>query len=418
MRFSGEGRPKSQDSDASSARTKLDESGRRLLERLRQMWQRVLPLLHVLGQRITALADRVRRTAGPHVRRAQQRAEPYVGPVRRKLAPAVAAVRAKLPESARHRKVTPAQRSLRVGAAVAAFGVLAVLVGTALPDSEQRNTEPVAQEETLNAPADAPAPMKAPSEKKAPAENEAKQDSGPASPEPKVLADSGKKIDKPEQPPKPELDVGPNPTGIDVSNHNGSIDWNKVAESGKEFTFVLATDGGDFTNPMFEEQYSGSKDAGLATGAYHFGRPGGSAEAQANRFLDTMGSTDDGKTLRPVLDMEVSPNTGGCYGKSTGEMTKWMQSFLDVVKKRTGEQGIIYASPSFWSQCMGGSDAFKNNPLWIAEYGVDKPTVPGGWNKYDFWQFTSKGTVPGIEGPTDINRFKGGGDKLEELVLN
>ncbi len=435
-RFSDEGRPTSHNPDRRPA-TKLQEAARTAADRVRpgaeraarsvtdllqRVWQWLLPLLRALGQRISPLVDRVQRTASPYVRRVRERAEPYVEPVRRKLAPAVEAVRAKLPEpSGRHRRITSRRRSVQIGAAVAGFSVLAVLVGTAMPSSEEHRTEPVAQANTLNAPADAPAPLQAPT---------AEKGGGP-----KVLADGGEPTSDQsesegdqseseggegsgdgESSDEPELNLGPNPSGIDVSNHNGTIEWKKVAKAGKDFTFVLATDGSDFTNPMFHKQFQGAKKAGLVAGAYHFGRPGGSAEAQANRFLDTIGTTDDGRTLPPVLDMEVSPSSGGCYGKSPAQMTSWIQTFLDTVKKRTGDEAIIYASPSFWSQCMGDSKAFADNPLWIAEYQVDKPTVPGGWKNYTFWQFTAKGSVPGIEGPTDLNKFKGSGEKLADLV--
>ena len=209
---------------------------------------------------------------------------------------------------------------------------------------------------------------------------------------------------------------GPPAEGIDVSNHNGKIDWKSVAASGKQFAFVLASDGQSFTSKTFDEQYNGAKNAGMMAGAYHFGRPSGSAEQQANRLLEVNKYTDDGKSLPPVLDLEVDPDTGSCYGLTTGQMHGWTQKFLDRIKEGTGKDAIIYASPSFWSQCMGGSDAFKDNPLWLASYGVDQPKVPGGWGEYDFWQYTEEGSVPGIEGDVDLNKFNGSVKELKDLA--
>ncbi|MDR7300354.1 GH25 family lysozyme [Haloactinomyces albus] len=388
--------------------------GRRAMLLIRKLWLWLWPLLQRFGRQAALLArrvqrwaapyvQRVQRWAAPHVQRIQERAAPYlqrvqrwaapyVQRVRAKVAPHVAAVRAKLPTRAsRHHRVPSRVRSVQIGAAAVAFGILAIVVGNV--GSESRAVDPAVQADGIPAPtAEAPAaqPKEAPAEGQ---EESSDDDSGQA-----------------------EIPIGPDPSGIDVSNHNGSINWDKVADSGKEFAFVLATDGQSFTNPLFQQQFDGAKEADMLVGAYHFARPTGSAVAQADRLVNTMGTTDDAKTLPPVLDMEVSPSGGGCYGKTAGEMQGWMQTFLDQVKDRTGEKGIVYANPSFWSQCMNGSDAFSDYPLWVAAYGVDSPSVPGGWNEYTFWQFTSKGHVPGINGYTDINEFRGSGEDLLELA--
>lgn len=289
---------------------------------------------------------------------------------------------------------------MQVGSAVAAVAILAAVVGNSGTGPEQRDTEAAAQKSPLRAPAAAPGPYGAP--EKAPTEPAPGARSGDA-PSGGVSKQAGAAI-------------GPDAEGVDVSNHNGNISWKRVAASGKKFAFVLATDGGDFTNPMFQQQYKGAKKEGLLVGAYHFGRPNSSATGQANRLLDTMGSDKDAKTLPPVLDMEVSPSGGSCYGKTPAQLQDWMRLFSGTVKSRTGEKPIIYISPSFWSTCMGSTQAFADHPLWVASYGVSNPDVPGGWNSYTFWQFTNKGSVPGISGPVDINKFKGSGKELLKLA--
>lgn len=204
--------------------------------------------------------------------------------------------------------------------------------------------------------------------------------------------------------------------GLDVSNHNGSVDWKKVAADGQKFAFVLATDGEKFTNDLFGKQYSGARDAGLLTGAYHFGRPDGSATNQAERFLKTANYHNDGKTLPPVLDLEPNPADHGCYGKSAEALTEWTKTFAGKVKESTGRDPIIYTGQGFWDKCMSNTKSFKEKPLWVASWGVDKPETPGGWENWTFWQYDDKGSVDGVSGKVDVDKFNGSLDDLKKFA--
>ncbi|MEV4733031.1 lysozyme [Saccharopolyspora sp. NPDC049426] len=301
-------------------------------------------------------------------------------------APFLTVLREKLPASRR--------RATQAGVAVAAVGVIGLMIGCGSPGQ----SEPNVQDAALQAPI--PSPSVPP------------QQAAPVTPESSAAAPPA-----PDAQAEPEAPPGPPVEGIDVSNHNGEIDWSQVAADGKKFTFVLATDGTSFTNPRYGEQYRGAKEAGLIAGAYHFARPGSSsAEEQAERFLDTADYQADGKTLPPVLDLEVDPKAGGCYGLSVDQMQQWTKTFNEKVKERTGKDAIIYANPSFWRECMGSTDAFGNHALWLASYDVDSPSVPNGFGDWDFWQYTSKGKVAGISTNTDLNQYKEGLARLERLA--
>ncbi|NHD16935.1 MULTISPECIES: GH25 family lysozyme [unclassified Actinopolyspora] len=385
-----------------------------LSPRMRRAHERLVPLVERVRDRIAPAVERVAAWCAPAVREVRRRLAPVLERVRTRIEPHLSRLRAKLPDTGGRHRVAPRARSVQLTAAAAAVGVLAIIVGTAGQGTGGQTTTPAAH--TVDIPsqertqADDPGVLSAP----APGKDDGSDKSSGKS----KSSEGGEKQSRSGSRISPEAAaaIGPNASGIDVSNHNGSIDWNRVAASGQKYAFVLATDGGNFTNPMFQQQFQGAKDAGMLAGAYHFGRPNGSAVAQADRLMDNMGSVNDGRTLPPVLDLEVSPSTGGCYGKTTGQMHAWTQAFLDRVQSRTGQQGIIYASPSFWSNCMAGSQAFSEYPLWLASYGVSQPSVPGGWSNYSFWQYTNKGTVPGISGPVDINRFQGSGKDLLQLT--
>ncbi|ASU80973.1 hypothetical protein CDG81_08860 [Actinopolyspora erythraea] len=389
---------------------------RRAAPYARRAHERLIPAIESAQRRIAPLLRRVWQRLSPTVERVRRRLSPAVRRVRAELEPRLAKLRAKLPESSARHRASVRSRSVQLTAAVAAFGVLAIIVGTAGPDTGERTT-PAAHTVELRSPDQAQSEQGADSDSgqsgtgQDSSSSEGKRDKAlGATPEP----GSGPHSDS--APSKHEVDIPPNAHGIDVSNHNGPIDWNQVAASGEHYAFVLATDGGNFTNPMFQQQFNGAKNAGMLAGAYHFGRPNGSAVAQADRLMDTMGTINDGRTLPPVLDLEVSPNTGGCYGKTPGQMHAWTQTFLDRVKSRTGDEAIVYANPSFWSTCMAGSQAFSEHPLWLASYGVPQPSMFGGWNAYSFWQYTEKGSVPGITGPVDRNLFQGSGADLLKLA--
>jgi GH25 family lysozyme M1 (1,4-beta-N-acetylmuramidase) len=197
--------------------------------------------------------------------------------------------------------------------------------------------------------------------------------------------------------------------GIDVSGHQGNVDWASYWNQGKRFAYVKATEGTGYTNPNFAQQYNGSYNIGMIRGAYHFARPDVSSGAtQANYFLAHGGGwSRDGKTLPGVIDMEYNPYGSTCYGLSTAGMTSWVRSFSDTYRTKTGRYPIIYTSTSWWNQCVSG-DFSSTNPLWVARYASAPGTLPHNWSYHTFWQYSSS--------PIDQNEFNGAYDRLQALA--
>lgn len=187
--------------------------------------------------------------------------------------------------------------------------------------------------------------------------------------------------------------------GIDVSDFQGRVDWQTVAKSGVVFAFAKATEGATFVADTFATNWAGMKTAGLVRGAYHFFRPTKDPIAQANLFLRTA-KTAIGD-LPPVLDVEVSD------GVSASELNRRVAQWLKVVETATKRQAIIYTSLGFWEAGLNNSDAFRGHPLWIAQYGVNAPELPGNWSQWTFWQYSDTGRVAGVAGGVDVNRFNG-----------
>lgn len=202
--------------------------------------------------------------------------------------------------------------------------------------------------------------------------------------------------------------------GVDVSSHQGNVNWSSLWSSGVRFAYVKATEGTSYTNPYFTQQYNGSYNVGMIRGAYHFALPNNSSgTAQANYFVDHGGGwSKDGKTLPGVLDIEYNPYGSTCYGLSQGAMVNWIRDFTNRYKARTGRDAVIYTTTNWWTQCTGNNGGFGNtNPLWIARYASSPGTLPAGWGFHTFWQYTSTGPIVG-----DHNSFNGSMDRLKALA--
>jgi GH25 family lysozyme M1 (1,4-beta-N-acetylmuramidase) len=196
--------------------------------------------------------------------------------------------------------------------------------------------------------------------------------------------------------------------GIDVSHWQGTISWTKVAAAGKKFAIIKATESTDYVDPQYATNHANAKAAGMWTGAYHFARPStttNDAVLEADHFAAVMklGAGD----LIPALDLEDSG------GMSVAGLQSWVTKFLGEVTAKVGVKPMIYTSPSFWKNHMGDSRTLADagyKTLWIAHWGVSSPTVPAsnwGGHGWTFWQYTSDGTVPGITGRVDLDRFNG-----------
>lgn len=191
--------------------------------------------------------------------------------------------------------------------------------------------------------------------------------------------------------------------GIDVSHYQGRIDWRAVAGEGIGFAYVKATEGATFTDPAFARNWSGAAEAGIARGAYHRFRAGRDAVAQADHFLSVVAPREG--DLPPVLDVESTD------GASDARLVRGVRAWLAEVERRTGVHPIVYTKPGFRRAHLG--TALDDYPLWIAEYGVDSPSV----DPWHLWQHSERGRVAGIGTEVDLDRFNGSRAQLREPAM-
>jgi GH25 family lysozyme M1 (1,4-beta-N-acetylmuramidase) len=192
--------------------------------------------------------------------------------------------------------------------------------------------------------------------------------------------------------------------GIDVyhgDNGGNAINWTNVKNAGISFAFVKATESTDYIDPSFAKNWSGLKSAGLVRGAYHFFHSDVDPTSQANYFLATVGTVEQGDML--VLDLESA--NGETQTTIETNAATWMAS----IKSQTGVTPILYVSPAFLSSYT----KLAAYPLWVANYGVNCPDVPSAWTTYTFWQSTGTGTLSALSGDVDLDTFNG---TLTQLV--
>ncbi|MEZ0227310.1 MAG: glycoside hydrolase family 25 protein, partial [Planctomycetota bacterium] len=140
--------------------------------------------------------------------------------------------------------------------------------------------------------------------------------------------------------------------GVDVSVWQGTIDWNKVAKSGVKFAICRVSHGTKIKDTQFKRNWQEIKKKGLVRGVYQYFIPSQSATQQANMLCNAIGKLGPGD-LPPVLDVEERA------GASPAQIKKAIETWVKIVKKKTGLAPIIYTSPGFW------------NPLGIKVSGVD-----------------------------------------------
>ena len=204
--------------------------------------------------------------------------------------------------------------------------------------------------------------------------------------------------------------------GIDVSHWDAGIDWPKVRATGQRFVFAKATEGINYKDDTFKDNWFGAKSAGLLRGAYHFFRCNVDAKKQADYFIDFVKAAKDDGELPPVLDLET--NDGMTKEKIVVAAKVW----LDRVEAAFGKKPIIYSGQYFLQDYLvqpgGGPPPWaKDYPLWLAQYPNQfvegaKPFLPRGWFSWSFWQYSDKGRINGINAAVDMNLFNG---TLEEL---
>lgn len=185
--------------------------------------------------------------------------------------------------------------------------------------------------------------------------------------------------------------------GIDVSAWQGEIDYSEVRNSGIDIVYIKATEGQNFVDSYFEENYINAKSNGLKIGFYHYliARTEQEARLEATHFVRTI----SGKEIDCKLAMDFE-NFGELSIQEINDISK---VFLETVENLSGKSVIIYSDASNARNVF--SSELTKYALWIAEYGVESPANNGKWENWEGWQYTDSGNVEGIQGNVDKDYF-------------
>jgi lysozyme len=217
--------------------------------------------------------------------------------------------------------------------------------------------------------------------------------------------------------------------GVDVYQGTGTVDWAKVKAAGRAFAFIKATQGDYNKQSTFAADWAGAKAAGVVRSPYHFFDATKDGAAQAAWFLAEVNAAGGivAGDLPAMLDIEcptsrVQANaqssceyTGNSGWAPTATIVQRVFDWLQAVEQATGRAPIIYSYPS-WFGDVGVTDArLAAYPLFIASY-ASCASVPSPWTQAVFWQYSASGSVAGISGAVDEDRFVGSAGDLGALT--
>ncbi len=203
--------------------------------------------------------------------------------------------------------------------------------------------------------------------------------------------------------------------GVDVSHHQGDIDWDKVKSAGFDFAFLrigyrgYSTEGNINKDREFENYYKAARDAGLKVGVYFFSQA--INEDEAREEADFVLNTLSGRRLElPVVyDPETITNDEARTDNVTGEQfTANTKAFCETITDN-GYKAMIYTNMK-WEAFELDLEQLSEYPIWYADY----EPVPQTPYNFEIWQYSNQGSVPGISGACDLDIWivKDGADDL------
>ncbi|MCR4694931.1 MAG: hypothetical protein K5773_06385 [Pseudobutyrivibrio sp.] len=193
-----------------------------------------------------------------------------------------------------------------------------------------------------------------------------------------------------------------NGTGIDVSKYQGNIDWSQAAGS-VSFAIIRCGyrgmyDGQLHEDPYFYQNMKNAKANGVKTGIYIYSTALNEAEAVQEASMAVAMAKSAGGCAYPIyIDMEDS--TRGVRSLSNAQRNAIINAFCSTVQS-AGYKGGVYANKTWLTNYIDAGSLSGSISVWVAQYNTSC-TYNG---KYTMWQYSSKGSVPGIKGNVDMNK--------------
>ncbi|MEQ1619238.1 MAG: GH25 family lysozyme [Terricaulis sp.] len=194
--------------------------------------------------------------------------------------------------------------------------------------------------------------------------------------------------------------------GVDVSHHQGAIDWRALEGDNIAFVYIKATEGADHLDTRFTQNWEQAGAVGLYRGAYHFFTLCQPGERQAANFIALVPRTDG--SLPHALDME---HMGPCQeGPTISDIVGEMRTWLDLVEAHYGARPLIYTTREFHDIYLRNVTGER---FWIRSLFVRPNFRKREWV---IWQHHNNARRRGVSGPVDLNAFRGDADALATLA--
>ena len=175
-------------------------------------------------------------------------------------------------------------------------------------------------------------------------------------------------------------------SGIDVSKHQGHINWEELHDNHGDvkFVYIKATEGSDYVDPCYYENITNARKNGIKVGSYHYLTTRSSISTQFENFRKTVKIED--QDLIPVIDCEM---TGGWTSQ---QLRDSLSLFANMIEQHLGCKPMILTFEKFFNIHLGRT--FSNYPLWIAKYSTSEPNIGYDWT---LWQFSDKCRISGVK---------------------
>ena len=202
--------------------------------------------------------------------------------------------------------------------------------------------------------------------------------------------------------------------GVDVSEYQGEVDWDKIKEQGISFAFVKATEGSKGKDSYFNKNFQKLKNMDMLLGIYHFFSLESTGEEQAKNYIDTVGVTkNDDSLLIPIVDIEYYSDY-----KKEEPIKDWIKKelkvLLDKLESTYRLKPMIYTTMEFYNDYLDGE--FLDYDIWIRNI-LTKPNLEN--RTWKFWQYTGRGRLEGYSGEekfVDLNVFNGSKEEFDKFV--
>ena len=194
--------------------------------------------------------------------------------------------------------------------------------------------------------------------------------------------------------------------GIDVSKHNGEIDFDQVRDDNYQFVFIKASEGKTYKDDAFNRNYRAAREAGLMVGAYHFFRKNRSGQEQADNLLGAVKGKE--LDLPLVIDLEDDWGNGATTSRETA--VKRVMEMINILNNK-GYQVMIYTNLDGYNKYY--KDMLADNDLWLCSFTSPDllPHMP-----HRIQQFSHEGTVQGVKGDVDLNVWCGSRHEWNEYL--